>query len=286
MRWSVFFTIQGLVIAGILGVVYVHQDRVVVLKKPPPSIAQWYKPQNKRQVWLHTMFKLRREAQAIEMYAAARDAKNLQTWAAKFNKDYLKIAKMVPEWQARVNVQALQALATSVADLRFADVKPALADLQKSCTACHTDFRAITASMYRAPDFSNLKLADGVALNDHMVALSQQVNQVKIAFVDERTDAALSAYAKLAQGMKRLGSTCASCHENGSQSYPGAKVMEAMAVLEQNLKTGSLQDKGKALGSVAVMACAQCHGTHRLAYDAKQLFSTTKTWDELLKHSF
>ncbi len=97
MRWSVFVVIPFFVVSGIAGVFYIHQDRVIVLKKPPASIAQWYKPQNKRQVWLHTMFKLRREMQAVEIYAKIQDAEKLQKWAAKLNQDYHKIAKMVPE---------------------------------------------------------------------------------------------------------------------------------------------------------------------------------------------
>ena len=47
----------------------------VVLDKPPESLKQWYKPDNKRQVWLHTMFRLRREMQAINEYADQKDAK-------------------------------------------------------------------------------------------------------------------------------------------------------------------------------------------------------------------
>jgi hypothetical protein len=34
------------------------------------------------------------------------------------------------------------------------------------------------------------------------------------------------------------------------------------------------------------LACAKCHGSHRLAYDAKILLNNKKSWDELLKHSF
>lgn len=285
MRWSIFITLQGLIIAGILGVVYIHQDRVVVLKKPPASIAQWYKPQNKRQVWLHTMFKLRREMLAVEMYASTQDDKNLQAWATKLDTDYRKIAEMVPEWQARVSVPDLDALQKSVMDKRYADVSHGVTKLQENCTACHTDFRAITAAMYRAPDFSGMKVEGDVELNGHMVALSQQVNKIKIAFVDERSDGALSAYADLAKGMKILGATCAGCHKHQSQTYPNPNIDEAMAKLEKSLKVGSLKDKGRALGTLAVMACAQCHGTHRISFDAKQLFVKDKSWDELLKHS-
>ena len=38
------------------------------LEIPPAVLEKWYKPANKRQVWLHTMFRLRREMQAIDEY--------------------------------------------------------------------------------------------------------------------------------------------------------------------------------------------------------------------------
>ena len=49
---------------------FAGEAREVNFNKPPSTIAQWYKPANKRQVWLHTMFRLRREMQAMGEYAA------------------------------------------------------------------------------------------------------------------------------------------------------------------------------------------------------------------------
>lgn len=289
MRWSVFIVLQVLILAVLGGLVYSHQDQVVVLKAPPKSIAQWYKPHNKRQVWLHNMFKLRREMQAVEMYAKAEDAQSLQKWAAKLDGDYRKISEMVPEWEARLNLTALADLQSSAQEQRFGDVKEALASLKQGCKSCHTDFRAVTATLYRAPDFSNIEVSTesgATAMKIHMRALSRQVNEIVIAFGDGRQDAALSAFADLDKAMNRLGEVCAACHQNASQSYPGETITRAMATLEQSLKTGSLRDQGKAIGTVAVLACAQCHGTHRLAFDARQLLGKEKSWAELLKHSF
>ena len=48
-------------------------DNRVSIDTPPASLEKWYKPANKRQVWLHTMFRLRREMQAISEYAEQND---------------------------------------------------------------------------------------------------------------------------------------------------------------------------------------------------------------------
>lgn len=286
MRWSGFLLIQCLVILAIFGVVHFHQDNVIVIKEPPASIAQWYKPQNKRQIWLHTMFKLRREMVAIEIYAESRSDENLQEWMAKLAEDYHKIAEMVPEWRARLDLAAVAELQKAVNERRYDDVMPALLDLDESCQSCHADFRAVTATMYRAPDFSAIEIAGSPSLVDQMRAMSKQINRIKIAFTDNRQEAALAALSNLEKEMNSLGAVCVDCHDQTSEIYPDEEMSHAMTDLEQSLKTGSLQDQGKALGTLAVMACAECHGTHRLVSDAKGLLTETRSWGELLEHGF
>ncbi|MCW8915145.1 MAG: hypothetical protein OQK24_04735 [Magnetovibrio sp.] len=283
MRWSVFVVLQGLILSALFGVYYIHQDRVIVLKKPPASIAQWYKPQNKRQVWLHTMFNLRREMLAVGMYASAQDDKNLQDWAGKLSQHYQKIGEMVPEWQGRLSPNVLADIKSAAQEKRYSDVALGLEKLEQNCKSCHVDFRAVTATMYRAPNFSNLSVEGAPSLNAHMRTMSTSVNKLKLAFVGGRDDDALSAFVDLKRDMNSFGAVCGNCHKQG-KPYPSPVITEALSVMEQSLKTGDLKDKGRALGTLAVLACAECHGTHRISYDIRQLFTEQKSWAELLKH--
>ena len=61
------FLVLYLVVSGCIAPAFA--DTPVSLATPPASLEKWYKPANKRQVWLHTMFRLRREMQAIREYA-------------------------------------------------------------------------------------------------------------------------------------------------------------------------------------------------------------------------
>ena len=287
MRWWFFFGLQILIFAAIVVVVQIHDDHVIVAKKPPQSIAQWYKPENKRQVWLHTMFKLRREVLAMETYISAEDSENLNKWAEMLDKDYRKIASMVPEWAPRLDLDALAAIEKGIGEKRYKDVTAALGLLKDTCRTCHLDFRTVTAALYRAPDFSGLKVANDTPLREHMAALSRQINHIKIAYDDGRDSDALAAFADLKTGITELGGTCVGCHNKlGKKVYPDPAMSDAIAKLEKNLKTGDNKTKGRWLGTVAVLACAQCHGTHRLAFDAKMLFGQDKNWQSLLRHRF
>ncbi len=291
MRWRVFFGLQVLVVGLIAGaavfVAQMHDDHVVIAKKPPQSIGQWYKPENKRQVWLHTMFRLRREVVAIETYALAEDSPNLNKWAGMLDKDYQKIASMVPEWAPRLDLDTLAAVQNAAGEGRYKEVIAALGKLNDTCRSCHADFRTVTAALYRAPDFSGMKVADGKPLNEHMAALSRHVNHIKIAIDDGRDGDAMTAFSNLKTGLDELGGTCVKCHNKlGQKIYPDPTLSGAIAKLEESLRTGNLKSKGRSLGMVAVLACAQCHGTHRLAFDAKVLYSQDKTWRRLLQHRF
>ena len=284
MRWPHFILLQCLLVVIVGGIVYLHKDRVTLVKTPPASLAQWYKPENERQVWLHNMFKLRREMQAVRLYSDNKDAKHLDKWVTLLSEHYLKIGEMVPEWKKKLDMDAMTSLQESARSSRYQDVSRALDALSASCESCHEDYRASTTAMYRAPDFSLIEISPSTSFKVHMNELSKQVNQVKIASEDGMKDIALSSLSGLKKGINVLGETCSNCHKKDTKVYPGDTINKTMTSLEESLRTGTLKDQGRELGTLAVLACARCHGTHRLAYDARKIFVDRKNWFELIKH--
>jgi cytochrome c556 len=263
-----------------------HEDQASLIKTPPVSLAQWYQPENKRQVWLHNMFKLRREMQAVEYYADNKDAEHLEKWVTRLNEHYLEIAEMVPEWDKKLDRETMTSIQQSASSNRYQDVSLAVDKLNESCKSCHTDFRTITATMYRAPDFSSTEINPTTTYKAHMKELIKQVNQIKIASEDGMKEIALSSLSDLTKGMKVLGETCSNstCHKNDTKSYPDNTMTKTITNLEQSLKTGTLKEQGKELGTLAVLACARCHGTHRIAFDTRERLLNGQSWLELIKH--
>ncbi len=284
MRWSYFILLQVLLIAIFSGAVYVHKDKVILLSKPPQSLAKWYKPENKRQVWLHNMFKLRREVQAVRFYADRKDGKNLESWANDLSKHYLEIGEMVPDWKGLLNLKAISSLQESAQARRYEDLSRAVDDLNKSCESCHKDYRAVTAAIYRAPNFSSLEIDLSTSFKSHMKRLTKDVNQIKIASQDSMKELALSSLSNLREGINSLGQSCGNCHKKDGLLYPDDKISKTIDSLEESLKTGTTKEQGRYLGTLAVLACARCHGVHRLSYDAGKIFSEDQNWLELIKH--
>jgi cytochrome c556 len=284
MRWIYFIILQAIILLVIGGVVYKHQNKVSLIKTPPAELAQWYKPENKRQAWLQNMFKLRREMQAVAFYAAQKDNQHVAKWVGQLGQHYSKIADMVPTWQNKLDMQAMLGLANASESKNFTEINSHLLKLQQSCDNCHSDYQAITALTYRSPDFSSIEVSDELPFNEHMDILTQQVNQIKISAEDGFTKEALSSLSKLDLNMEALGGTCVNCHKKDRKIYPSELMTKTMHSLKTALISGTQKEQGRELGTLAVLACARCHGTHKIAYSAKKQLIKSVNFSELLKH--
>lgn len=247
------------------------------LPLPPDSIAQWYKPQNDRQVWLHTMFSLRREMQAVTEYAAAGEQALTQKWAERFTSHYLKIAEMVPEWKDDLEYRWLERLRSAAETGDGSGVALALRKIGQGCKSCHREYRAVTVMLYRTPDFSNImikKSTDGSAdsFADVMEELSSLINRIKIAADDHREQLALASLEQLRHRLDDLGESCSACHQDPAprERFLGKLTRDALADLQQGLKQSDKKLAGRSLGSAAVYACARCHAVHRAPYDMRE----------------
>ena len=245
---------------------------------PPASLAQWYKPANQRQVWLHTMFKLRREMQAVTEYLALEDQPRLQKWAGRLREHYLGIGKMVPEWRDELEAPVVEELAAAAAAGDFGKAAGAVRKLRLSCRSCHRDYRAVAAAMYRAPDFGKVAVEDSETLEmesmeDVMNRLSLLVNRMKIASEDDRMPAAADALTQLRQRLDDLGVSCEKCHSDAAprERILGGATRLSLEHIEQGIEQNDKKSIGRNLGELAVQACARCHGVHRTLSDLKKV---------------
>jgi len=249
----------------------------VTLQLPPESLADWYKPANKRQVWLHTMFRLRREMQAVIWYNAREDVARLGKWSARFEKDYRSIGKLVPEWQDELELEWLERLQSAAAGGDFSAVGKALRKLQASCGSCHREYRAVAALRYRTADFSLLAVEDSETLEEipydkAMGRLSTLVNRIKIASVDGDVATGLASVAELTRRMRDLATGCVGCHEDADprERILGSSSERLLEQMTKSIQAGEQKQTGRQLGELAVTSCARCHGVHRTLYDIRK----------------
>ncbi len=251
----------------------------ITLKKPPEILAKWYKPVNKRQVWLHTMFRLRREILAMNDYAAKGKQAELEKWSQKFIKDYQSIAEMVPQWNDYLYLDKLDDLKSAVKNQEYSSISMILKKTSKSCMHCHDDYQTVATLMFRSPIFSKRFISEGfsgekIAYDDSMLQLSDSVNRINIAIKDGYYTEAHALIEPLEQQLEHLSTSCGDCHQE--DEIPVERIMGAsrslLPELAELLELKEQRPAGGKLGEFAVKVCAKCHSIHRLSSDLKFLF--------------
>ncbi len=246
----------------------------------PDTLAQWYKPQNQRQVWLHTMFAMRREVQAVERYAAGGDLERMRAWSRRLLEHYRRIPEMVPEWRDELDLERAERLQAAAENGDATAVLRSMQGLGRTCRSCHHEYRALAAARFRSPDFSDLSFDDGRGgRRSHakqMETLSRATNGVKIALEDGLWADSLSSLEDLRGGLKQLGESCGRCHADAApqERILGAASRATLDRLEAALREADVRNAEASLGETAVIICARCHGVHRTLYDLREsLFS-------------
>lgn len=253
-----------------------EQERSISLPLPPDSLNQWYKPANKRQVWLHTMFRLRRSMQAISEYAALEDKERLVKWSERLVKDYASIGEMIPEWRDDLELEWADRLLSAAKMMDTNTIASAQRKIGTSCSGCHKEYRAVSAVLLRGSDFSTVKVEDEETMeeksySDVMAGLSTAMNRIKIGLEDGRFSAAQQANVLLTERLNNLSGSCKACHREDVQKdyILGERNMTELRRLGKLIETRNVKEGSRKLGEVAVSICASCHGIHRTLSDMR-----------------
>ncbi len=209
-------------------------------------------------------------------YTALSDRDRLIKWSKRLEKDYKSIADMVPEWRDELELKWADRLVTAAEKMDAEGIASAQRKLLTSCRGCHSEYRAVTAALYRAPDFSKTIVEDQETLEemsygDTMGGLTTSMNRIVIALADERIEAAQTAREQLAARLENLAGSCASCHqdESAQQRILGETTQKELDQLGQLIDSRKIKDSQKKIGHIAVSVCARCHGSHRTLSDLR-----------------
>ncbi|MCW8955638.1 MAG: hypothetical protein OQL09_02050 [Gammaproteobacteria bacterium] len=250
-------------------------DNQISIHTPPASLAQWYKPQNKRQVWLHTMFRLRREMLAIEDYADS-NPELMNKWINKLEVDYRKISEMVPEWTNLIDQGLITTMKSHAEAGQVDSVKKYLQKIKKTCDNCHQDYQPLVAALYRSPDYSGITVTDkdgtSRSFDKAMHELPKAINRIQIALEDGQPQIALSSSEQLSQQLKQLSSSCQQCHNDDfipAYRILGQHTKQRLQKLSLFIQNNQVKQSQKMLGEIGVTVCARCHSVHRTLGDLR-----------------
>lgn len=247
-----------------------------VIELPPTSLAQWYKPENKRQVWLHTMFRLRQSLQAVEIYSQQGDQQQLIKWAGILQESYAELAMMVPEWEDETRQQAAKKLLTYAKNGDSKKLAKSITQLNKICEGCHQQWKAVVTTLYRSPDYSKLSVTVAQAshsYSDFMEDLADTLGVLKIAREDEKLATARQAVTKLGEQLDQLSNSCSDCHRDPQprERILGSATKDSLKALHAALnEPHDPKESGRHLGTVGFTVCGRCHSIHRTLGDIRE----------------
>ncbi len=255
------------------------EPEVAQVALPPDSIAQWYMPQNKRQVWLHMMFSLRTELGAVELYLERKQPEKVLKWAGALHESYAEITEMVPEWESEVDAAAAAALHAAALAGNLEGVEKNVSQLERTCSRCHDKWRASTVALYRSPDYAEVRLLDSrsgkmVDYTESMREMSHSLVELKVARADGDFEDARSATTDLETQLRDLGESCGECHRNpeNRERFLGTKALEPLNALRSSLtEPHDPKLSGRYLGTFGATVCGGCHGVHRSLSELRTL---------------
>lgn len=242
----------------------------------PDSLGKWYKPENKRQVWLHTMFGMRRELQAVDEYVEQKNVSGIEKWSKRLISHYHKLSEMVPEWEHLLDLEVINAFEKSVQNLDFNSILFNSTKLQENCLSCHNKYRVLASLHFRSADFSSLTVNyehKEYLYRKFMKLISRTLNRIRIATEDEYWSVAANASNQLQLELKLLGTNCAICHK-GDEPFDRIFGLSTKQSIDK-METGIVERNSKmvklGLGETAVKVCARCHAIHRTISDIRRL---------------
>ncbi|GAB4354684.1 MAG: hypothetical protein Kow006_20590 [Gammaproteobacteria bacterium] len=244
---------------------------------PPPSLAQWYKPLNKRQVWLHTMFRLRQALQAVELYAEEGDATRLLKWAEELRARYAELPEMVPEWRENSRQHLAEELLANARNNDLGALRQSLKRLKRKCAGCHREWKGLVTALYRSPDYAEVAVPAWQALPateypEAMERLADSLNRLKIGREDGRLEVARKAAGVLGEQLRQLKGSCGACHRDAQSAdrILGEATWETLAALESALnEPHDPKVSGRHLGTLGFTVCGRCHAIHRTLSDLR-----------------
>ena len=168
--------------------------------------------------------------QAIHEYSKTGDYPSIRKWLSRLVKHYNSMGEMVPEWKDRLKPGLITDLKSFTQIKDQNNINRTLNSIPRTCNNCHDDFQAVVTTLYRTPDYDEIKIMDNEGRKQSL---------------------ALQARDTLASQLLALGNSCNSCHKD--DPYPkdrilGTSTQQQLLLLKRNIQQNRTKDSQKLMG--------------------------------------
>ncbi len=240
------------------------------LNPPPGSLDSLYPPKSHQPIYLMKMIDLSHRFTGIVVDLMEADLSNVWSSFEKFREEYVKISKLVPEWEAKYPLGPVEELGKALQAGEKGGIMAAYEKVGNICHACHVGYMTAVKYRYHWKDFGPIKVIDPLThdevdfvqlmrmLDVNFTGMTHDLEQGQRERAEENSQAFLERF-------RALGETCQECHGTSERMYYVDDSIQ-QTITNLNIALSSSQpDKEEIANKVMAIgmeSCFNCHLVH------------------------
>lgn len=252
----------------------------VKLETPPENIGKYYPPKSEKFEFLNTMYAMSTAFTGLMTNVQEKDWKNAEKWVKILEENYIKVGKLVPEFDKGLRKNEMTALVNAVKSKDMQGIQENAQAVGKSCSQCHQKYMLTTKIIYHYPSWSMINIDDPITrtaleTEDYMKKMTDSMKKLRVYVDDNKQEKAVVEANNFAKRLKALSQSCSECHTNklSEQIYFGKDMDEKLNALINAVKSNNKQEINKNLNWISVNNCSKCHNTHQTTAIMKDILT-------------
>jgi len=242
----------------------------------PLSLDKHYPPAAPGPVYLASMLEMATSLSGMTADLFEGDPANAQAHLENFRAQYLKVSKMVPEWESYYSMAPVDQLAAAMKSEDPGQVMGAVDNLGKACNVCHYRYMVPVQQKYHWGDFATMTVTDPLSKSDypfvvfkHMMETDMNAVGTDIAQGDKEN--ALKHLGGFEQRFQALKESCEGCHDSERKYYTDESITGMISGIRAKLNEETVDPGavGQLLQGIGQESCYKCHLVHAPAAYAK-----------------
>jgi hypothetical protein len=265
-----------LAVVAAIGIGCEKQGGVGKTASLPASLDGHYPPAAPGPIYLASMLELAAPLSGVAADLFEGDLANAQANFESFRAQYLKVSKMVPEWESYYPMAPVDQLAAAMKSEDPGQVMGAIDNLGKTCNVCHYRYMVPVQHKYHWGDFSMLTVTDPLSKADHPFVVFKHMMETDMTAVGidlaqgQRENAMdrLNGFEQRFQAMKEV---CSACHDAEPKYYVDESVTGMIDGIRSKLNEETVDPGavGELLQGIGQESCFKCHLVHTPAVYSK-----------------
>jgi hypothetical protein len=242
----------------------------------PASLDRYYPPAAPGPIYLASMLDLAAPLSGITADLFEGDLANAQANLEKFKELYIKISKMVPEWESYYPTEPIDRLTAAMKSQDPGQVMGAVDNLGKACNQCHYRYMVPVQHKYHWGDFSALTVADPLSKSDHPFVVFKHMMEsdmtgIGMDLAQGQPENALDRLNGFEQRFGAMKKVCDDCHDSEPKYYIDESITGMIEGIRSKLNEETIDPGavGKLLQGIGQESCFKCHLVHIPATYAK-----------------